>query len=362
MARLFNPTLPSPDAATDKVNVPKVAVIDTFARRPSGDLPHGVAVANVLEANPAVEAEELIPVDIPLSESNAEFNWGSSSAALDNFITRATAGVLDNGAQDLEQTAKLGGPFGKPQIISQSSGRSKAGLFGLIFKPTIEGPSPLNEEGRAKLEVNRSKLNFALGLGPTATDKDRALALYNRIEAVSSGNAKIDGARQRYQRVSEQLEAQNIVHVLAAGNDGRAVSRLSGYGITPSTDFTQNILADQTKVVVAASEAGPGSRIAEFSSPSNHLTVAMDGVGVDVGGGQKMDGTSFSAPAVSGVIVEMQEEAEKVGVHLNSDQVRQFLREATVDTPEPPTRDGAGILDPVRAVDLVRQRARSLKP
>ncbi len=83
-------------------------------------------------------------------------------------------------------------------------------------------------------------------------------------------------ARERYQNLSSELEDEGILH---------------------DENFTESVLFTPDKIVVAASTGGLPEKIADFSTPSDFVTVAIDGTEIPVVMGTS-SGTSHAAPQV----------------------------------------------------------------
>ena len=80
-------------------------------------------------------------------------------------------------------------------------------------------------------------------------------------------------------------------------------------------------------IVMAASTGGKRDQIADFSTPSDFVTVAIDGTDIEVAEATA-NGTSFSAPQVTALIAEMR----RINPELTNDQVRDLLAQAATDT------------------------------
>jgi subtilisin family serine protease len=155
--------------------------------------------------------------------------------------------------------------------------------------------------------------------------------------------------------VVRRLRQQGVLPVCAIGNEGSGTSRSPG-------NYAE------TLAVGAVDQNG---QVADFSSSitfnrtlkPNEPDVVAPGVGVisakPGGGVQSMDGTSMATPHVAGVAALLFQAAPQVTI----DQLEQALvGTCTVLPGQLPLRQGAGLVNPAAALEMLTQRSALHKP
>lgn len=298
-----------------------IAVFDHFGP----GLTHGDYVENVVTGHDDKPTPGIREIETGAPET--------PRAGLDDWIKSRVVGLLDSTSDGLETI--LNDPASKIQVINQSQSTSEIRIVSDIWDSVKNDP------------VAKAKLAAELGLKPGAQDKEILQALVNRVEHVFDTSPEIAASKARYDRLSQQLEARGILHVVTAGNNGDELAALDAMGITHDDDFTRSALFNDQVLVVGAS-TGNGDEMDPDSTPSDQVDLVIDGTKIDVGGGHTGSGTSFSAPQVTAVIAQMR----RINPDLTNDQIRAMLKQACRDTAAPDQVEGAGILDPQKALLL----------
>ncbi len=300
-----------------------VAIFDDFGP----GLTHGDQVQYVVQTNSrSTRASNVRQVEVG---SNA-------SGSLNQFIEQRVTSFLDNTSNGIQSV--LNNP-GRIRVINQSQSISELRAATEYFAQTQSQPG------------GRENLARELGLPANANNQTLLRGLVNRVDRIFENSPRIREARARYDRLSNQLERRGILHVVTAGNTGDTLRQLRGMGIRGDQDFTRSVLFNRNTVVVGASTGGRPERIASFSTPTPFVTVAIDGTNIRVARDRRADGTSFAAPQVTATIAEIR----RINPRLTNAQVRGILRQAATDTRAPRNLEGAGILNPDRALELARR-------
>lgn len=148
-----------------------------------------------------------------------------------------------------------------------------------------------------------------------------------------------------------KLVEQGVTVVIAAGNEGEIFHLLEQSGVMVPPGFDDNAFYDgnmpEGVIVVGASESNrPSAPAAPFTTPSEDVDVAADGTQVDVGGGDKADGTSFAAPAVAGLVADM----KATTPDLTPAQIERILKQSASGRENDET--GSGVVDRDKALYL----------
>ncbi|MCY1076716.1 S8 family serine peptidase [Archangium lansingense] len=301
-----------------------IAIFDSFG---SG-VTHGDDVGHVVDENSEYSADEIRTVGV-----------GSTSAppgaSLDERIEHRTASFLDSTSDAMQ--GLLDNP-GDITVINQSQSISPVRIADEMWRDVRNDP-----EAKAALAKE-------LGLEEGASDTEVLQALVDRVDGVFENSKDIAKAKARYDDMSGKLEDAGILHVVTAGNTGDFLDTLDDMGVKYDGDFADSVLFNEHTLVVAASTGGLKDRIADFSTPSDFVTVAIDGTDIEVEGGRTADGTSFAAPQVTALIAEMR----RINPDLTNDQVRDILAQAATDTRATEQEEGHGILDADKALALAR--------
>lgn len=155
----------------------------------------------------------------------------------------------------------------------------------------------------------------------------------------------------------EKLVAGGSTVVIAAGNEGEAQQILDELGITPPDQFFDGTYLPDLPpgvVFVGASTGNDStSPAASFTTPVGAVDVAADGTAVEVSDdGEVGDGTSFSAPQITGLVADM----KAIDPDLTPAQIESILAQSATLQEGEEIRLGAGVVDPQKALDLVKQR------
>jgi subtilisin family serine protease len=263
---------------------------------------------------------------------------GSSSApagaSLDEQIEHRASSFLDSTSDAMQGV--LDNP-GDITVINQSQSISPVRIADEMWRDVRNDP-------KAKAALAKE-----LGLEEGASDTEVLQALVDHVDGVFENSKEIATSKARYDKLSGQLEDAGILHVVTAGNTGDFLDTLDEMGVEYDGNFADSVLFNEQTIVVAASTGGKRDQIADFSTPSDFVTVAIDGTDIEVAEGTA-NGTSFAAPQVTALIAEMR----RINPELTNDQVRDLLAQAATDTSATSQEEGAGILDADKALALAR--------
>jgi plasmid stability protein len=349
VAKAFSQVEQQPKPPEDPLADDTLAIIDMFddgaGFAPPGakvDIPHGKQVQHVVEKS-GVRAGEIRQI----SPSEPGQPDDLLRQPVDKYIEGMVSGTLDSSTSGIRQV--LDNP-GRIRVINESRGTTKARLVGALWQA---------REARAKVPAEQRQgrpatLAQELGLPRKASDKQVLQALTKRVDEVMAKSDTIRAAQERHAKVSQELEKRDILHVVSTGNEGNKMPlELDKLGVRYGEDFTRSVLNTDKTINVGASTGGTPDKIAPFSNGGSHVSLVMDGTGIDVGPGEEpVDGTSFSAPQVAAVVAGMR----RLDPTLTNNEVRDILKRACTDTSAPAHLEGAGILNAQKALELTRER------
>lgn len=332
---------------------PKVAIFDNFAKAKE-EAQHGDSVEKVVLSTSRLKDKDVQNFENDHEEVTKEEDVFKAKpeeflSKLSDLTEESVAGFLQATARNLDTIT--GNKHNKIRVINQSQSQCAA----RVSRPFIE-----------KLEENedfRVTVKEALGLPLRAHTSTVAEALLNEVQTIFDQSEKIDRAEKDYLRSASKAYNQGIVHVVTAGNLGRVTASWEKKGIhAPEGAFRSVLANDYTTIVGATDSRGTTSvrddRAAAFTSVYAGAEFAMHGVNVEViSPDPKKDkysnGTSFSAPQMTGLISDMIKANPKLGVA----QIEDLLRSAAVPVKGTKEQVGAGQIDPDRALYLATQTA-----
>jgi subtilisin family serine protease len=155
--------------------------------------------------------------------------------------------------------------------------------------------------------------------------------------------------------IVRRLRQQGVLPVFAIGNEGPGTSRSPGnYAETLAVGAT-----DQNDQVASFSSSITFNRTLKPNEP-DLVAPGVDVISAKPGGGvQSMDGTSMATPHVAGVAALLWQAVPTATV----DQLEQALvSTASVLPGVPSLRQGAGLVNPARALQALRQGISLHKP
>ncbi|MFE8597183.1 S8 family serine peptidase [Archangium violaceum] len=301
-----------------------IAIFDSFGPGTT----HGDNVEHVVDENSEYSDDDIRTVGVGSSSPPA-------GASLDERIEHRASSFLDSTSDAMQ------GVLDNPDditVINQSQSISPVRIADEMW-------SDVRNDPEAKAELAQE-----LGLEEGASDTEILQALVDHVDGVFENSPEIAASKKRYDKLSGELEDAGILHVVTAGNTGDFLDTLDGMGVEYDGDFANSVLFNEHTIVVAASTGGKRDQIADFSTPSDFVTVAIDGTDIEVAGGNTANGTSFAAPQVTALIAEMR----RINPELTNDEIRDLLAKAATDTSATAQEEGHGILDPDKALTLAR--------
>jgi subtilisin family serine protease len=287
-----------------------------------------------------------------------------SLSEMTDFGARAQVGSVHDKRQELAQVRADQPDDGKLTIANMSWGVSPArSAEGLANSALLarEG-TPLHGE-----------LTKLLGHPPTDADRKTLTTHFAKeIQGKLDGEYKgdLNSARGKLSDELKDARGENILFVVAAGNEGDTARDIGDMGAsrTPVAGVDGLVIVGSTTLDQKVS--GFSNRGATISAPGDDVPLdvghrrpgslfgkiegALGGnpLGGPLGGARPVrdtDGTSFAAPYVAGVAALM----SKANPNLNANQIANLLHDPRALTNiAGTTRDGGGMIDPVRAVQL----------
>ena len=206
-------------------------------------------------------------------------------------------------------------------------------------------------------ELHKAMFPELVGLGQVGEFQ----RIVDLVDESVFNDAGVIAVYNEYVDATRRAAADGKVIVVSAGNSQRQVNGAANAGVRQPAGAGFNVLAMSDFVISVGASTTHGTpenladdTIASFSSQGNdrfHATVTTQGVAVpipydtDPTWGTAVDGTSFSAPIVSGTVALILQRHPD----LTFAQVKAVLEGATVDTAAPSIAEGAGMLDVVGA-------------
>lgn len=260
---------------------------------------------------------------------------------IDAVIDQTAINIFESFGQEVNEIVEEG----EATVINASLGLSRNGIYAGVLDMLIENPNQakilgINPNAIINLETNQE------GKIVIPTEIGSAIADYvdQRLDAPDSTYQQ---ARKDYQEITKNAADQGVMVVVAMGNDHQMNPIFERD--TPGGDI--NLLAESHSVISVAASNDNGTKddvtddtIADFSSRGNgkfNPTIAASGENVDTENYQGLNGTSFAAPKVAGLISQLQQE----NPDLTFDQVKQMLIDSAYDSSADDLAEGAGILD-----------------
>lgn len=334
-----------------------ILVIDDYK---SNGTPHGEMVVDTLKQfSPDADVHKYhIEADgnAVVSTSRGEIPRISGNS-LDLYIDQL-AGIPELGVEVLKK-GLASDPDAK--VVNMSFGASRQDAYEGIYANLAKGNADSLAE---KLGLTPDQVK---NLKPNGTDAtvEKAIASYvdKRLDDPDSEYSK---NLSDYQAYTKELAEKGISVVVSAGN-AHGESPRTYPGSSPDKEFNILAMSDYVISVAASTDNDKNGKIADFSSRGGGKwkpTLAADGTDINAAG-DIVDGTSFSAPTVSGVIGEILERNPNMSFkdiksHLTSSK-------SVYDTDATDEEEGAGILnvkgaingtggqnfDPTKAIDTI---------
>jgi subtilisin family serine protease len=340
---------------------------------------HVASVINDAEVGVAPGAEVL---HAGFNEGNPTLNPDNikSSEDLAKELTKGLSSGLNGFAGELDKLADQEDPALKVVNLS-TGGTHYEAIDGLLNLAGLKKPDG------SFLHPNLGQILFSgdpelLYPDPAVKyDPQKMGVLANRVYNRARGfmlenvynSTEYKQALAKWEQSVKQASDKGISVVMSAANNGDSVDRLKAQGIqVPPEDEFNDYAKNPYVISVGASNSQftPGdlsddrtSRLSSQGDSRFHPTVVAPGEGILTKGPrlgpalsgmpspagdsvQSLDGTSFSAPYVSGVIAMMLQQDPT----LTPVQIRERLTKTAMDTRDPVEADGAGVVDPVKAV------------
>lgn len=278
----------------------------------------------------------------------------NSKKDLDQFIDNDSTYALAQMTKEINAT--------KSGVVNASMGWSRDSIYKDVVGLIKEHPNLAKELGlsQSDLACIKTDSNGKLDLTQLSTKVKTAVTKYvdNRLNPNTSAYKKALGAYQKATHTA--ANDRNVTIVVAAGNDKKLSNTFNS---KPGADT--NFLALSHDVISVASvdtkgtESNSDDVMGDFSSNGNAYfkpTIAAKGVDVQTNiaqanGSKSVKGTSYSAPLVTALIARMLE----VNPKLTPAQITKILQKtATDNTKFADTMEGAGLLNPDKAIELAK--------
>ena len=188
------------------------------------------------------------------------------------------------------------------------------------------------------------------------SDATKALYKQSLQGLVSSSQKQFDsawgGLVDRTNQTMTRLVNAGVTVTVSAGNSGAAYDLARQYGLSLPAEFFNGVYTDLPKgvIVVGATQTNsPGTKAANFSSYSTEVDVAADGDDVVFKNSTKaLDGTSYSAPQVAGLVADML----VLNRSLTPAQIEAIIRASATSIPGQESQVGAGLINRERALQM----------
>lgn len=287
----------------------------------------------------------------PTDDSGSGDDLLHSQQDVDAYLD-STGAVIDQMTDQVNGIVQKG----QDRVINGSLGLTRETLYTNVALSLIQDPKLAQTFGLKESDIKGIKKNKD-GQFEVPDNVKNAVVGYvdKRLDAPDSAFNK---SLQRYQAATKNAADHGVSVVVAAGNDHEQTQIFNG--AKPGADI--NFLAESDNVITVAATDENG-QVADFSSHGNgrfNPTVSARGVQVDTGvqhddgNGNTTtldDGTSFAAPEVAALVAKMYE----ANPNLSADQVKQILQQTATDAAPGAEADGAGNINPDKALELAKQ-------
>lgn len=261
---------------------------------------------------------------------------------LSQAVDALLSGSLNDRADEITRLTQSG----KVGVVNISNGLSPVDIMQQLANLSQSNPAALND------------MKSVLGLGDSANKGQLYQKLAQYIgQKMGSSNA-YQQALQRYQQATQFAENNGVAVVVAAGNSADELAAMRQAGLSIDDELGLNLLTNSNNVINVGAvndqgtEATGDDQAAAFSSPGNRIQFAANGV--NVLSNRMYEGTSYSAPQVSGLIASLQAENPNLSVS----QIRQILTQtASKHASISSLQEGAGTVQWGNALQLGMQVA-----
>lgn len=271
-------------------------------------------------------------------------------------IRENQAQLMKKGLEDFTQD--LQGYMDKyhPNVVSTSAGNGRMwwarDLVDSLSYPTTEAQS-----AEIAGDPHLSKI-----VDSSISEDDKLKAAVEYVDDLFQNHSGLKTSLQGWNDLVKDAAEKNTIFVIAASNEGNYPPSLGlnqGQGIfetaggpnvitvgSSSPNSTPDLKDDGVNV---RSSVGSADRHVTLLAPGNAIVdkplifIAPNGNGVTQGG------TSFATPTVAGTIALMLQKKPD----LTFEEVKSALVNTAVDTPAPVEAEGAGVLDPIAALNAV---------
>lgn len=291
-----------------------VAVIDHFMPA-MGGTPHGEQVTSVLTGAGGVDESRIQKLHVgPTSSFASQYllsqdGPGTPSERLNGFIEMASAEPLQRFNKVLEGIAN--DPDSQIHTINSSNAVAKIQTFTRLLDLALQ----TGEGGEFQLTETGERIFEGLGLEPNASPENLRLfaeRAVERVDLVTDSSPLIQDEVARHTDLSERLAEDGVTYVISAGNYADDIAPYREMGIMPD-GFDDNLMSNKHNIVIGSTNdngtASPmDDSISSFSSVDPEVDFYASGENIDVGHGQSVSGTSFSAPLAAGRLAQLREE------------------------------------------------------
>lgn len=337
--------------AERKERKPQVAIFDGFAA-PKEAPQHGDSVEKVVLGTTNLRDRDIQNFQNSYKRTISESDVVKAKPeemlkTLAQLTEETVTGFLQATARNLDTVVETG----SIRVVNQSQSQCVA----RISRPFID---QINKDDEFRLAAKE-----ALGLPLRAHTNTVAEAFLQEVKKTFDESSKIKRAETDYMRSAKRAYDQGIVHVVTAGNLGRLTADWESLGIKAPENAYRSVLATEYATIVGATDSRGTTTVrddrgAAFTSVYAGAEFAMHGVNVEVASKEPnkdshSNGTSFSAPQVTGLVSDMIKANPTLGVA----KIEELLRASAVPVNATAEQVGAGQIDPDRALYLATQTA-----
>lgn len=262
--------------------------------------------------------------------------------SLDNFLRGQFTSRLDNAG---DAWADLLESEGGRAVIHQSQGASQSRAVEPLW-----GRAQRDEAFRGQLERQLGLTSSGAG-EMSQPERSRLLgALVQRSDSLHRQDPAVRESIEELRLLQSEAADQGHIHVISAGNQGALEREMKGLGVAiPSGFFTNELVGPDSIVVGAADDgtrearSGRPAGVAGIASPNAGAHISADAVDrpmVVEGQQQYHTGSSYAAPQVSSMVVDMLRENPDI----SRDDILNRLRSQAAPLPGSEAYVGAGVV------------------
>jgi hypothetical protein len=277
------------------------------------------------------------------------FRSPKPSETFEEYQTAALAYGFDSATEELGKAVEKH----DPDIVNFSGGTSRIILGQQMLEDALVYEFDDDDDNPLLRTLRNDQLS----------QDDRLKLAIEYVDTLMDSSPEVLKARQEWVDFTKDAALdKNAFLVFAAGNSGQDAARLNatrgeGFNIFAESPYVFSVAASHPNntpdlsddSIAASSSPGSGEFAPTVAAPGQSVLVSQGLTQVAQNGNGVTSGTSYSAPQVTGTLALMRQEDP----NLSFEDAKAILTGTAVDTPAPFEKEGAGMLDPVAALDAV---------